>query len=331
MNAIAYHPDRGFIDPYNGMKHIEEQCIKSVRDAKERFEEDALRILRGVRFSAQLGFSIEENTIQGIKSCKSLLANISKERIRDEFLKICLSDRPEYINKLYELELLQYILPEFIPAYDTPQNHPHHIYYVAGHTIEAMRNIPKTAMLRLTMLLHDIAKPMTRKTDAKGIDHFYNHPEKGAAMAKGILKDLRLDNQTINEVTKLVLYHDYHLKHKLTRKNIKRLLNALEVDLFDALMLVNEADARAQNPDKLEDKLEAIKQAKILKADIIAKGECYNLKGLAIDGKDLIQAGLAQGKAIGENLEKALAYVINDPNANEKDKLISYIRKGIPH
>ncbi|MGL5764895.1 MAG: HD domain-containing protein, partial [Sarcina sp.] len=223
MNAIAYHPERGFVDPYNGQTHIQKKLIKSVRDAKERFEEDALRILRAIRFSAQLGFSIEENTIKGIEACKHLLEYISHERIRDEFHKICLSDRPSHIDELYKLGLLEYIMPEFIAAYKTTQNHPHHIYNVAEHTIVAMENVPKDNVLRLAALLHDIGKPVTKTTDKKGIDHFYGHPEKGVEMAKKILKNLRWDNQTIKEVCALVKQHDYHLREKLNKITIKKL------------------------------------------------------------------------------------------------------------
>lgn len=328
MNAIAYHPVRGFVDPYNGKKHIEEGFIKSVRDAKERFTEDALRILRAVRFSAQLGFIIDENTIKGIKACKQLLANISKERIRDEFLKICLSDRPEAINELYELGLLEYIVPQFIAAYDTPQNHPHHIYNVAQHTIVAMKHTPKDQVLRLSVLLHDIGKPICRTTDAKGKDHFYGHPEESAQIAKAVLKELRLDNQTIKEVTLLVNYHDYHLRTKITKIYIKEILKVMGEALFDKLLLINEADARAQNPDKLMMKLGQIENVRNLKEEIIVNHECYNLKMLAINGADLIKEGIPAGKAVGEALETTLKYVMKHAEYNTKEQLLDYIKKA---
>ncbi|MBU3811016.1 MAG: CCA tRNA nucleotidyltransferase [Candidatus Niameybacter stercoravium] len=327
MNAIAYHPVRGFVDPYNGKKHIEQSLIKSVRDAKERFTEDALRILRAVRFSAQLGFKIDDNTIEGIKACKHLLKNISKERIRDEFLKICMSDRPEAIHTLYELGLLEYILPEFIQTYATAQNHPHHVYDVAHHTIEAMRHTPKNEVLRLSMLLHDIGKAKVRSTDKKGIDHFYGHPEVSADIAKKVLKDLRLDNQTIKEVTLLVSYHDYHLRQKITKVYIKEILKVTGEALFDQLLLVNEADARAQSLDKLPMKLEQIAYVRKLKEEVVANHECYNLKMLAINGGDLIKEGIAPGKAVGEALEKALKYVIKYPEKNTKEVLVEYIKE----
>lgn len=327
MNAIAYHPTRGFMDPYNGVKHIDEHCIKSVRDAKERFTEDALRILRAIRFSAQLGFQIDPKTIEGIKACKHLLAHISRERIRDEFLKICLSDRPEYIDKLYELGLLEYIVPEFIPAYQTTQHHPHHIYNVAKHSLVAMKEVPKDVVLRLTMLLHDIGKPATKTTDAKGVDHFYNHPKKSVEMAKHILKDLRLDNDTIRKVLLLVGYHDYHFKKPITKVYIKELLGVMGPELFEKLILVQIADAKAQNPEKLAAKMKTVENVKVLFREILENEECYNLKQLAITGSDLMAIGVPKGKIIGEKLGQALAYVLQHPDQNQRETLLDYMQK----
>ncbi|MDF2879083.1 MAG: tRNA nucleotidyltransferase, partial [Clostridia bacterium] len=291
MNAIAYHPVRGFIDPYNGLLDIEAKCIRSVRDAKERFSEDALRILRAVRFSAQLGFVIEEDTLKGIRACKELLRHISKERIRDEFIKICVSPSPAHLHQLHELELMEYIVPEFNKAYDMEQHHPHHIYDVACHTIVAMENTPQDRLLRLTVFLHDIGKIYTRTTDKKGIDHFYNHPKKSAQMAEKILKELRLDNHTIRDIVLLIEYHDYHLKNKLSKISIKKVLNVMGGELFDQLLLVQLADVKAQNPEKLRPKLEAIELQRAIKEEIIQHGECYNKKMMAITGKDLLAYG----------------------------------------
>lgn len=327
MNAIAYHPERGFVDPYNGRTDIKDKCICSVRDAEERFREDALRILRAVRFSAQLGFEIEENTLKGIETCKDLLSYISKERIRDEFIKICVSPSPKHINKLYDLELLAYIAPEFIKAYKVPQNHPHHIYNVAGHTIAAMENTPPDTLLRLTLFLHDIGKTETRTTDKKGIDHFYNHPEVSVKIAQKILKDLRLDNHTIKDASLLIAYHDYHLKYNISKKSIKKLLSYIGPELFDKLMLVQLADIKAQNPAKLEPKLEMIARQKAIKEEVIQKGECYNKAMLAITGQDLIESGIPRGQCIGELLEKALDYVIEKPDENKKEAIIQYCSK----
>lgn len=324
MNAIAYHPIRGFMDPYNGQEAIKRRCISSVRSAKERFTEDALRILRAVRFSAQLGFAIDEDTLHGIEACKELLTHISKERIRDEFLKICVSDRPTHINLLKELGLLEYIIPEFIKAYDTPQNHPHHVYHVAQHTLVAMENIAPTIRLRLTMLLHDLGKAHTRTTDKNGIDHFYNHPKKSVELAGQILRDLKLDNRMIKEVSALIYFHDYHIKHTLDKVYVKKMLMEIGPELFDDLMKVQLADAKAQNPEKLEPKVKGIERQKRLKQEVMANNEPYQKSMIAITGADLMEAGIPRGKEIGWLLDKALDKVIHDQSFNEKDKLIRY-------
>nr|WP_302598024.1 CCA tRNA nucleotidyltransferase [uncultured Cellulosilyticum sp.] len=331
MNAIAYHPERGFVDPYEGVKDIERGCIRSVRNAVERFTEDALRILRAVRFAAQLGFEIEPQTVDGIRECRDLLRHISKERIRDEFLKICVSPRPEYINELYKLELLEYIIPEFIPAFNVPQNHPHHIYNVAQHTIVAMQNSAPDVNLRLTLLLHDIGKISTRTTDANGVDHFYNHPAKSAEIAKKVLRELKLDNQSIKSISSLILYHDYHLRSKIDKVLVKNLLTQIGPDLFDMLLLVQESDVKAQNPDKLEPKLEAIKLQREIKEEIISNGEPYNKAMLAITGQDLIDSGIPKGMAIGKLLDLALEKVIKQPEKNKKEILINYCQDKYRH
>ena len=326
MNAIAYHPERGFVDPYEGKEDIQKGCIRSVREAKERFTEDALRILRAVRFAAQLGFEIEEQTLKGIEECKPLLVHISKERIRDEFLKICISPRPEYIELLHEYGLMAYIVPEFDKAVGFEQNHPHHVYDVAKHTLVAMQEIEPTVRLRLTMLLHDLGKIYTRSVDKHGIHHFYNHPKKSAEMAKGILKDLKLDNNMIKEVSALVLYHDHHISHTINKVYIKKMLMQLGPDLFRELLKVQLADAKAQNLEKLPPKLEVIDKQCRLMEEILANNEPYQKSMLAITGNDLITNGLAKGKEIGLLLDKALHKVIHDPAYNEKDKLIDYCK-----
>lgn len=326
MNAIAYHPDRGFVDPYKGQEDIKNHIIRCVGDPVLRFSEDALRILRAVRFSAQLGFSISKNTIEGIDRCKDLLEHISKERIRDEWMKICISPSPKHIKLLYELGLLPYIMPEFIPAFTTPQNHPHHIYNVAEHTLCGMQEVPADPILRITMLLHDIGKPYTKTTDKEGIDHFEGHVQKSVTLAKDILKRLRLDNASINDILSLIKNHDYHLEYRISKLTIKKLLNEIGPDLFDKLVIVQEADARSQAPSKLSGKLEQLEMAKAYKEEIINNKECYLTSQLAINGNDLINHGWPKGKGVGEALEKALLYVMENPAQNHKEILLAYLR-----
>ncbi len=322
INAIAYHPQEGFIDPYDGMGDIDKALLRSVRNPRERFMEDALRILRGVRFSAQLGFEQDPVSLEGMFSCGYLLEHISKERIRDEMMKVLLSDRPGKFSDMHNWGLLKYVLPELGECFDTPQNHPHHIYNVGAHTIKAIEQIPKDEVLRLTMLLHDIGKPATHTTDANGIDHFHGHVPKGVEMSEKILKRLRFDNQTIAKVTALVQYHDFHIEEKLTKESIKEVLCEIGPGLYDKLLIIQEADARGQNPDKLAPKLKDLEKAKRILEEIKVNKECYSLKDLKINGKDIADLGIKEGIEIGSILQRILSRVINNPTLNEKDILL---------
>ena len=327
INAIAYHPKEGFVDPYNGMDDIKKSLLQSVRNPKERFTEDALRTLRGVRFSAQLGFAIEGKTLEAMKDCAYLLDHISKERIRDEMMKILLSDRPSKLMDMHHWGLLDYVLPEFIHCFNTPQNHPHHSYDVGLHTIKAIEQIPKEEILRLAMLLHDIGKPATHTRDEEGIDHFYGHVPKGVEMTKEILRRLRFDNETIRKVATLVNHHDFHIQEALTKESIKEVLCEIGPDLFEKLLMIQEADARAQNPDKLEPKLKDLEKTRAIFAKIIENNECYSLKDLKINGKDISALGIKEGREIGNILEEVLKLVIKDPKLNTKESLLELVEK----
>lgn len=327
INSIAYHPKEGFVDPYLGIEDINQGLIRAVGKAEERFTEDALRILRGIRFSAQLGFIIEDETLEGMLKCAHLLEHISQERIRDELMKILISKKPEKLLDMYNWDLLQYMLPELILCFYTPQNHPHHSYNVGIHTIKSIQAVPQDSVLRLTMLLHDIGKPATHTRDEKGIDHFYGHVPVSVEISKQILKRLRFDNDTIKQVTTLVKYHDFHIQAKVTENSIKEVLCEIGEDLFEKLLIIQEADARAQNPKKLQEKLKALKKRRAIYKDIVAKGDCYSMKDLAINGKDIVALGIKPGKEIGELLDIALQYVIKHPDRNNKEHLLQRIKK----
>ena len=326
-NAIAYHPKEGFIDPYNGVGDIDRALLRSVGNPRERFEEDALRILRGVRFSAQLGFELEAKTLEGMLNWAHLLDHISKERIRDEMIKILLSDRPEKFLDMHKWDLLKYVIPELSDCFNTPQNHSHHIYDVGIHTIKAIEYMPKDELLRLTMLLHDIGKPSTHTRDDKGIDHFYGHGPKGVEMSRQILRNLRFDNHTIKLVSLLVKHHDFHIQGKVSKEDIKEVLSEIGPDLFEKLLIIQEADARAQNPDKLEPKLNNLERITKVFNEIIENKECYSLKDLKINGSDIVSMGIKKGKVVGEILDLLLKLVIEKPALNEKEILLDIIKE----
>ena len=204
INAMAYNEEGGLIDVFGGLRDMEEKTIRCVGDPKERFSEDALRIMRAIRFSAQLGYGIEKRTKEAIRVMSPALKGISAERIQVELVKLIISPHPDYLREAYETGVTKVILPEFDQAMDTPQNHPHHKYNVGEHTLAALIQTEPDRILRLSVLLHDIGKPSTLSTDEKGVNHFYGHASVGAQMAEKILKRQRGDNDSISQLSKVV-------------------------------------------------------------------------------------------------------------------------------
>lgn len=320
INAMAYNDSEGLVDIFGGMKDLEDKIIRCVGNARERFGEDALRILRAVRFAAQLGFEIEEETQNGIIQLAPTLANISAERIQVELIKMLVSPNPGLLKTAYELGITKVILPEFDAMMATEQENPHHKYSVGEHTLKAIEAIRADKVLRLAMLFHDIAKPVMKTVDANGVAHFKMHDSKGAEMTKQILKRLKFDNDTMNKVVKLVQYHDYRMPAE--PKNVRRAMNKIGEDLFPYYLEVRTADTLAQSEYLQEEKLQNIREVKACYEEILEKQECVSLKTLAVTGSDLIANGMKPGKEIGVVLNKLLEYVIDHPEANEKETLL---------
>lgn len=320
INAMAYNDTEGIVDIFGGIEDLEQKTIRCVGDARARFGEDALRILRAVRFAAQLGFTIEEDTQQGIMELAPTLANISAERIQVELIKMLISPNPGLLRKAYELGITSVILPEFDAMMVTTQETPHHMYTVGEHTLKAIEGVRADKILRLTMLFHDIAKPMMKTLDDNGVAHFKLHDIKGVEMTKAILKRLKFDNDTLGKVTKLVQYHDYRIA--ATPKTVRKAMNKIGKDLFPYYLEVQRADVMAQSNYKREEKLENIAEVKICYQEIVEKGECVTLKELAVSGSDLIEAGMKQGKQMGIVLNTLLEMVLEDPSLNTKEKLL---------
>ncbi|MDO5291194.1 MAG: CCA tRNA nucleotidyltransferase [bacterium] len=330
INAMAYNDKDGIVDEFCGLEDINRKVIRCVGTAGDRFDEDALRIMRAVRFAAQLGFSIEEETTKAIEEKAVHLKNISAERIRVELVKLLISEHPELLVTAYDLGITKVMLPEFDLMMETGQANPHHIYNVGMHTIksiEAMKQIAKGnysdkeyTILCLTMLLHDAGKPKMKVTDETGRDRFVGHPEESAIIAKDVLRRLRFDNHTIDVVTKLVLNHDYRIEPKAVA--VRRASNKIGLDYMPYLFLVQRADVMAQNPTTQQEKLERIAEVEVLYKELCEKQQCVQLKDLAISGRDLIEHGLKPGKELGEILNKLLVMVIEQPELNTKDQLL---------
>lgn len=321
VNAMAYNDSRGIVDEFNGMGDLKDKTIRCVGNPEDRFSEDALRILRAVRFSAQLNFRIEEGTQKAIHKLAPNLKNISAERIQVELVKLIVSNHPESLRQAYEMGITKVILEEFDCMMDCEQNNPHHLYTVGEHTLKAVAHIENNKALRLAMLFHDIAKPATKTTDDQGIDHFYGHPIKSVEMTKVILKRLKFDNDTINKVCILIAYHDVDIEND--KKSVRRMINKVSEDNFLDLLKVKKADILAQSDYKREEKLHNINTVEKLFHEIMKDKECVSLKDLAVSGQDLIDNGIKPGKQMGVILNTLLDEVIEEPKLNNYLHLIS--------
>lgn len=321
INAMAYNPSVGLVDLFGGMKDLDGKIIRCVGEPLERFTEDALRIMRAVRFSAQLGFVIEEKTRNALSVIAPNLKNVSAERIQTELVKLLVSPHPDYLRTAYETGITREFLPEFDACMETEQNTPHHCYSVGEHTLRSLLYVPQDKTLRLTMLLHDIGKPEMKTTDETGRDHFKMHGPVGEKMARAILRRLKFDNDTIRKVSHLVKWHDSRPVE--TPKSVRRAVNQIGVEFFEDYLTVQKADLAAQSAYKREEKLSRVQGVERIYREIMAKKECVSLSTLAVTGKDLIEAGVKPGKEIGELLAQLLELVLEDPERNEKETLLA--------
>ena len=320
----------GLGDAFDGVGDLERGVIRCVGAAVERFTEDALRMLRAVRFGAQLGFSIEDETREAIVSLAPNIAKVSAERIQIEMVKLLTSGHPELLRTAYETGLTAVFLPEFDEMMKTPQNNPHHCYSVGEHTLHALMEIQPDKVARITMLLHDVAKPMCRTTDEHGVDHFYGHPQEGSLVARKILRRLKFDNDTTARVCRLILCHDDN--PPLQERTVRRAIYRNGVDQYPLLFAVKRADMLAQSAYRREEKAEYLKEYEEIYEQIMAKRQCLSIKELAVTGTDLIADGMQPGKAIGETLKQLLEYVLEHPEDNTKEKLMEQVHNiASPH
>lgn len=325
INAMAYNDVDGLVDIFGGMDDLNAGNIRCVGNATARFSEDALRILRAVRFAAQLGFAIEKDTEEGIRTLAPTLARISAERIQVELVKMLVSPNPGLLEKAYELGITKVILPEFDRMMETSQETPHHSYSVGIHTLKGIDCVEADKVLRLTMLLHDIAKPLVKYKDENGRAHFKTHEIKGAELAKEILRRLKFDNDTTNKVTKLVMYHDLRMPAK--EVNVRRAMHKIGTELFPYYLQIRKADTLAQSEYRREEKLANIAEVTTLYNEILERKECVSMKELAVTGSDLISIGMKPGKELGEALVFLLEQVIETPELNTKEQLLEIIRQ----
>lgn len=326
VNAMAYNEDSGLIDYFGGTEDLNNKIIKTVGKAEDRFNEDALRMLRAVRFSSQLGFQLDtKDLFISIKRNAELIKNISQERIREELSKILVSDEPvDGIIALKESGLLQYIIPELIPTIDFEQHNKHHDKDVFNHTLAVLDNVPNKLELRLAALFHDIGKPkcFTIGEDKQG--HFYGHNEVSAQISRKVLKRLRFDNKTINKVSLLVFEHMSKFD-KIKLPAIKRFINRVGEENLEDLFQLQIADVkgsakRSQDTSKILDLKE--------KCEIILnEKQPLTIKDLAVNGGDLMNLGIKEGKEVGNTLNMLLEKILERPELNTKESLSEIILK----
>ncbi|MCI9220266.1 MAG: HD domain-containing protein [Lachnospiraceae bacterium] len=323
INAMAYNDTAGLVDLFGGLADLKARMVRCVGDPGERFREDALRILRAIRFSAQLGYTIEKDTAAAIAKLAPTLSRISAERIQTELTKLMLSPNPDYLRTAYDTGVTKVFFPEFDRAMETPQNHPHHCHGVGEHILHALGCVEADKVLRLAVLLHDIGKPAVLTTDSEGRSHFHGHAAVSGKMAENILRRLRYDNETILKVCRLVQYHDFGNGMDMDIRMARRAIHRIGEDAFPALFAVKKADILAQSDYLRQEKLANLENWQNLYEEILAEHQCVSLKTLAVSGKDLIDAGWRPGRELGETLNRLLELVLEDPAGNTKERLLA--------
>jgi len=322
VNAMAYHPDRGVVDCFDGQTDLKNGVIRCVGNPQTRFEEDGLRILRAIRFASVLGFSLEKKTANAVHECKYLLKNIASERIREEFCKLLCGKRAVSILREFA-DVIAVFLPELSHSFGFDQKSKYHCYDVWEHTLHALEeNTDGNLTVRLGILFHDVGKPDCFTEDEKG-GHFPGHAEKSVELTDAALKRLRFDNATRELLLKLVKYHDVPLIPE--EKHVKRaLLRFGEIGL-SALLEIQRCDRLAHHPNYV-DLPDYHSQIPKIVEKIIAENACLSLKSLTVKGDDLIALGYKPGKEIGEQLQMLLDAVIDGAMPNDKDTLLEFVR-----
>lgn len=324
INAIAYNKELGLVDYFNGKKDLEDGLINTVGSSNERFSEDALRMLRAVRLSTKLSFDIGIKTAKSIFKNRKLIKNISAERIREELVKILMSDNPSRGIELFRsLGLLEIILPELQLCYGFDQHNPNHNKDVYFHILEVLKNSPNRLEVRLAALLHDIGKPNTFSIDDNGIGHFYKHHLESEEIARQILTRLRFDNKTINNVSILVREHMSRYDF-LRTKNIKKFISRVGIENLDDLFELQIADIKGL---ALREGIDKVKKLRFECERVINENHPLSVKDLKINGYDLMSLGVPQGKDIGEILKQLLEIVLDRPETNNKEELLKIAKQ----
>lgn len=320
VNAMAWHPTRGLYDPFGGQSDLQNKLLRAVGNPEQRLEEDALRVLRAVRFVAQTGFTVEAATAAAMRRMKPRLSLVSPERIRGELTRI-LCGRYAFRALRDFTDVFGEVLPELIPMFGCAQDNPHHIYDVWEHSIRAVAQVPTEPALRWAMLLHDCGKPACKTHDAKGVGHFYGHPAVSRTIAESITARLRFSNEDAETICFLVEQHDRPLGD--TRKQARRRLMHIGEKRFRQLLSMKKGDIIGQGtaPEQIAELLEVEQRLN----EILAENLCFSLRQLAVNGRDITALGL-YGPAVGAMLQRLLEEVISERLPNETNALLSFAR-----
>lgn len=322
INAIAFDGTK-LIDPYDGQNDLRNKLIRAVRNPDERFREDALRMLRAVRFAARFGFSIEEQTAQAITANAALITRISAERIRDEFLKTLAAPfAADAILVLKNLGILTHILPELEVAFKTPQKSPkrHHIYDVGTHSVMAMKHCPSDdPIVRLATLIHDLGKPKTFRQDETGLITFYNHEVVGSRIARDIAKRLRLSNKDADLLYTLVRWHQFSVDERQTDSALRRFIRRVGKDHLSKILALRIGDRLGGGATETSWRLELYK-----KRLAAVQQQPFTIADLKIDGHDVMKSfGVQPGPLIGNILKALFAEVETGTLPNEREALLA--------
>lgn len=324
VNAMAYSKKTGTVDLFGGQNDLKNKIIRCVGDPDRRFNEDALRILRALRFASALDFEIEEKTAQSLLKNRALLGNISEERIAKELLKLVCGKGAKRILTDFAPVLFE-ILPELQPMYKNSHDNPHHCYDIYEHTLIAVESIDPEPTLRFAMLLHDCGKPAVKKFDENGVAHFYGHQRISAEISAQILARLKVSNKFRDEILFLVSNHDRWELYENTEK-MPRYLSKFGLDGVLNLLKVMRADVLAQSPE-YRYRLDQIADAEETAKNLAAQKPCLSLSELQINGRTLMDIGIPQGRKLGAVLAQLLDEVIDGVTKNTQEALTTRARE----
>ncbi|MBQ4312823.1 MAG: HD domain-containing protein [Clostridia bacterium] len=321
-NALAYCDETGIVDYFGGREDIDNRIIRAVGEPVRRFSEDALRILRGLRFSSILGFDIDKTTCDGMRECVHLLDNVAGERIYTEISKLLCGDNVGAVLREH-YDILDSVLCGIGRMHGFLQHSPYHAYDVLEHTIRVVENVPPLPHMRLAALFHDIGKPDTFFIGDDGFGHFYGHAQRSLEIAHNVLARFKCDNATYDAVTMLIKHHDTPIVP--SEKSLLRKLRSFGEQRLREMIALQRADMLAQHPDKLY-RIEDIDRAEKLLDRLISETRCYDISQLAVGGRDLIAIGYPEGKLLGNALRRMLDMVIDGKCENDRDALLSFAK-----